>query len=307
MPKVAKKPARKTPAKKPAGRRTTARKAAPRRKIARRQPGKLEKLGQQLDEGAGLLATGAIQLTALLLLSGGLLLFMLSLFTGALATFPERLAALPETAARSLGLNVMQVTIKGGDELTTRQIMAALRDEDRGSIIGRPLFLVDAGELRENLLALGPVREAAVQKLLPGTIHISVATRAGKALYQNAEGAFFVIDAGGIIISEAASTEYTELPVISGTTDPKEVADFLALLRRYPVLYARTAGIEVVSSRRVDLRFRNGFLVKLPEEELEPALDRLQSLDAGTGSLADNLDYLDLRDPDWAYFQPKEK
>ncbi|MEM1379343.1 MAG: cell division protein FtsQ/DivIB [Pseudomonadota bacterium] len=267
----------------------------------------MEKLGQRLDETGSLLATGAFQLTVLGLISGGLVLFMMSVFSGAIATFPERLAALPETAARSVGLNVMTVTVKGGDALTDRQIMNALRDERRGSIIGRPILLTDAEALRERIMALGPVRDASVQKLLPDTIHISVTTRAGKALYQNAEGAFFVIDASGVIISEVSATEYTELPVVSGTSDPVKVIPFLEDLRSFPVLYARTAGIEMISDRRVDLRFRNGFLVMLPETEVDRALQRLQSLDAGTGSLSSNLNYLDLRNPDWAYFQPKEK
>ena len=295
MPKVAKKPARKTPS----GRKRT-------RRIAKRKVGRLEKLGQRLDASAGLLAAGAFQLGLLLVLAGALFLFLLSLFSGQMTSMPERLASAPESAARALGFNVMRVTIKGGEGLSTREIMAALRDDQHGSIIGRPMALVSAEDLRTRLSALGPVENVAVQKLVPDTIHLSVATRVGRALYQDPDGDFFLIDGEGIRIRRVEPTEFTELPTISGTGNPAEATEFVRILRRYPVLYARTAGIEVVAGRRFDLRFRNGFLAKLPETRVDEALDRLKLLDAGTGDLADNLNYLDLRDPDWAYFKPKE-
>ncbi|MEM1409426.1 MAG: cell division protein FtsQ/DivIB [Pseudomonadota bacterium] len=307
MPKVAQTSSRGTKARQSAAKKKpAARKRRPARRIARRQAGSLERLGHRLDQSGALIATGAFQLALFTVIAGGLFVFMLSLFSGQLGSFPAKIAAAPEVAARSLGMNVMTVTLKGGDQLATRDVMAALRDDKRGSIIGRPLLLLDTDELRTRLLALKAVKDISVHKLFPDTLHISVTTRVPKALYQNAEGAFFVIDADGSLIEEAKPTDYTQLPVISGTDKPLEAVPFLTLLRRHPVLYARTAGIEVVGGRRIDLRFRNGFHAKLPEKNVEKALARLQSLDAGTGSLAENLTYLDLRNPDWAYFQPKK-
>lgn len=297
MPKVAKKTTRKKPA---------ARKK-PVRRVTRRQMGAMETLGAKIDENAGLLAAGALHVAFLGLMAVALLAFMATIFSGQFKTIPEKLAALPEASARSLGLNVLRVTIKGGDELTTRDIMEALRDEKQGSIIGRPLMMVDPQDLRASIEGLGPVKVAAVQKLFPDTIHISVITRSPKALYQNAEGKFFVIDADGAIIGEAEPTEHTSLLTISGTDNPAEATAFLTELRRHPVLYARTAGVIVVGGRRFDIRFKNGFVAKLPEQNTRNALKRLHSLEAGTGSLAATLDYIDLRDPEWAYYKPKDK
>lgn len=302
VPKIAKKPARKTTAK-----RTTARRPAKKttRKIARRPAGKMEKLGQRLDQSAGLLAAGAFQLCLMAVLAGGLFVFLLSLFSGTLGTLPQRIAAAPEHVARGFGANVMRVTVAGGEDLSTRQIMGALKDDQRGSIIGRPLFLVDPQKLRARLKELGPIADVAVQKLYPDTLHISVSSRRPQALYQRADGTYFVIDGSGVVMARTEPTEYPEFPVVSGTDDPKEVEDFLTILRAYPILYTRTAVIKAVGGRRYDLRFRNGFEAMLPAEDTEQALERLQSLDAGIGNVGDKLDYLDLRDPDWAYYQPK--
>jgi len=304
VPKVAKKPARK-----PAAKRTTARRPAKKttRRIARRPAGKMEKLGQQLDQSAGLLAAGAFQLAMMVVVAGGLFLFLMSLFSGTLGTVPQRIAAAPEHMARGLGMNVMRVTVAGDDDLSTRSVMNALYDEQRGSIVGRPLMMINPHKVREQLAEIGTVRDVAVQKLYPDTLHISVSRRKALALYQNADGAYFVIDADGRRLQSTEPTAYPEFPVVLGTEDPSSAGVFLEMLRSYPVLFARTAVVEVVGDRRFDLRFRNGFEVKLPEKGIEVALGRLQSLDAGTGSAADNLTYLDLRDPDWAYFQPREQ
>lgn len=266
----------------------------------------MQALGAKLDEGGAVLAAGLLQAGFLSLIAAALLAFLATVFSGRFTALPDRFAALPEQAARSLGLNVMRVTVKGGDTLSTREIMTALRDERFGSIIGRPLMTIDPEALRARVEALGPVRSAAVTKLLPDTLHVSIVERRPKALYQDAEGQFFVIDSGGIIIREAEPTEYTELVTISGTDEPGEAIPFLLKLREHPVLFARTAGIIVVGDRRFDLRFRNGFVAKLPEDGVDQALARLHSLEAGTGSLAATLDYIDLRDPEWAYYKPKE-
>lgn len=269
--------------------------------------GTMEQIGAKIDQSGAVMATAALQGAFLALIAAALLAFLYTVFSGQLQAMPGKIAALPEQTARGLGLNVMRVTVKGGDSLTTREVMMALRDEKAGSIIGRPLPMLNASELRDAIEALGPVKHAAVTKLLPDTIHISVIERQPKALYQNADGEFFVIDESGAIIRPANVTQHTELLTISGTENPGEATDFMGMLRKHPVLYARTAGIQVVGDRRFDLRFRNGFVAKLPETNVAAALSRLDSLEAGTGSLASTLDYIDLRDPEWAYYKPKEK
>ncbi len=42
------------------------------------------------------------------------------------------------------------------------------------------------------------------------------------------------------------------------------------------------------------------------EDERAPIEERLDGLGAGTGKLSESLDYIDLRDPKWAYYKPKQ-
>ncbi|MEM9809673.1 MAG: cell division protein FtsQ/DivIB [Pseudomonadota bacterium] len=275
--------------------------------MTRRNAGTWEAIGARLDDSAGLLIRGASQILFLTIITLGLLAFVVGAASGRLSSLPERMAAMPETMARGLGLNVMHVTIKGGEGLTAREVMTALRDERYGSIIGRSLLTVDAEDLRLALEAMGTVQAASVQKLLPNTLHVSVIERDEKALYLDENGTYFVVDSQGVVVRPVQPTEFTHLPVISGTKTPSEATAFIRLLREHPVIYSRTAGIVVVGGRRFDVRFRNGFLAKLPEDDIRGALTRLEKLEAGTGRLAATLDYIDLRDPKWAYYKPKEE
>ncbi|MEE4209689.1 MAG: FtsQ-type POTRA domain-containing protein, partial [Parvularcula sp.] len=197
MPKVAPKRGRKPAAK-------------AKSRVSRRQNvGALEALGARLDSSAGILAAGALNLVFIAIVVGGLALLAVSAVSGRLESAPERFAMLPETVTRAAGFNVMRVTVKGGDELTTREIMNALADPVHGSVVGRSLLAVDVAELRNRVEGLGPVHAAAVQKLFPNTIHVSIIERQPRALYQNADGTFSVVDASGEVISKAHATEHT--------------------------------------------------------------------------------------------------
>ena len=272
--------------------------------------GALQRAGAQADD----LLTGLWDrvLTALAVGTTALgLLALFALFAGGYFTdMGARLGALSAGAAKTAGFGVARVTVKGADGLTEREIMRALWSDERGSVLGRSIFHVDGSAARARVEALGAVQAAAVVKLWPDTIHVSVSTRRAHALWQDETGGLHVIDAEGVILRPAAPTEHVDLPIVMQTDDPAAARAMLAALRRHPSLAGEVAAIENVAGRRWNLRFRNEFTAKLPEpvpgaDDLDAALARLAALGAGTGTLAASLDYIDLRDPQWAYYKPK--
>ena len=295
------------PAVKKPVRKKTARKGGARRKTPQ---GAMERLGASADvvlRGAwSRVVTGtAVGVTALGLLA------LLALFVGGyFMDFGARMGALTSSGARLAGFSVARVTLKGGAGLSEREVMQALWSDTDGSVLGRSLFHVDAAEARARLEALGPVRHAAVAKLWPDTLHVSVSLRTPEALWQDKAGTLHVVDADGMVLRPASPTELTDLPVIVGTDHPAGAQDLMAALRRRPALLGTVAAVLSINDRRYDLRFRNDFTAKLPEAgdavTLEEALDRLEGLGAGTGKLAEKLDYIDLRDPKWAYYKRKD-
>lgn len=217
----------------------------------------------------------------------------------------DRMDLLTAKGARVLGFTVTRVTLKGGGHVPNREVMRALYDETHGSIIGRSLLHVDLKSARRQVEAIGWVEAAAVQRLWPNTIHVSVLERAPRALWQDRQGQFLLVDDAGRVLAPVAPTAFTDLPVVAGTEDPAIAAQILSALGARPALSQRVAVIMSVGERRFDLRFRNDFTARLPETEIGLALDRLEGLGAGTGKLAETLDYIDLRDPEWAYVKRK--
>ena len=296
MPQVRKQPARKPAARKP----------------NRRAPkgGALQRAGAQADD----LLTGLWErlLTGLAVGVTGLgILALFALFAGGYLTdMGSRLGALGAGAAKTAGFSVARVTVKGADGLTEREIMRALWSDERGSVLGRSIFHVDGEAARARVEGLGAVRAAAIVKLWPDTIHVSVSVRRPHALWQDEAGGLHVIDGDGVVLRPAAPTEHMDLPIILASEVPGGAGEMLAALRRHPGLAREVAAIVSVAGRRWDLRFRNEFTAKLPEpvpgtDDLDAALARLEALGAGTGALAESLDYIDLRDPQWAYYKPK--
>ncbi|MBB4659864.1 cell division protein FtsQ/DivIB [Parvularcula dongshanensis] len=298
------KPAAKTTAKRkaPAKRRGTT--AARTRKTAPKG-GAMQRTGARLDDvfkraWSGFLTYAAAGVTAMGLIA------LFALFAGGyFVNMGERLGGITAGAARAAGFSVSRVTLKGGHSLTEREVLRALWTDEEGSVLGRSLVHFDAEAARGKLEALGPVRYAAVAKLWPNTIHVSVIERSPEALWQDSGGVLHLIDGEGVSLRPVAPAERTDLPVIVGTSAPGAAIPVLSELKRHPQLLKTVAAIVSVSDRRYDLRFRNDFTAKLPEEGIEEALQRLEGLGAGTGKLASSLDYIDLRDPKWAYYKPK--
>jgi len=78
-----------------------------------------------------------------------------------------------------------------------------------------------------------------------------------------------------------------------GTNIPE--AHFLAILDRYPDIRAQLRASIMVADRRWNLRLKNGIDVRLPESNVEQALDRLVALDHEKKILSRDILAIDLR------------
>lgn len=287
---------KKAPAKKRSAAR--GRKAAP--------SGALARAGARTDDLLEVLWAKAVTGAAVGVTALGILAIFALLAGGYFVNMGQRMGGITAAAAEATGFAVTRVVLKGGEGLTERDIMRALWTDQHGSVVGRSIFHVDGEGARRNLESLGQVRHAAVTKLWPNTISVSVSLRSPEALWQDDAGVLHLIDADGVSLRPVGPTDYTTLPIVVGTSSPAAAAPVLDALRGRPELYSSVAAIISVNDRRYDLRFRNDFTAKLPETDLSEALDRLEGLGAGTGKLAGSLDYIDLRDPSWAYYKPKD-
>jgi len=192
----------------------------------------------------------------------------------------------------SMGFVVDQVDVMGEGRLREADVRAAL-----GVREGDYLFEFDIDAAQSRVESLSWVDHAVVRRLWPDRIVVQIIERRPFALWQS-EGKLAVIDAAGVMITDADPMQYTELMVVVGKNASKEVTEFQETLSEYADITSRVDAIIYVGERRWDLRMDSGQLqVKLPVENPRHALETLRRLQVQTKILDRDIDIIDLRLP----------
>lgn len=288
MPKVTSQAKKKT-----ASRKTSkAKKPVVRRKTVQRGPSFFERVTDQFHRltlagvaGASILIAGLIAA----LWAGG--------YVGIMTDRIDRVA---QEAAVSSGFDIKRITLMGREQTAFSDVRDAV-----GPIVGSSIGHLDLDATRARVETLGWVRSAAVSRLWPGTIHVSIRERTPAAVWQ-LSGALHLIDNEGALIRQVSAYEYASLPLIVGAGAPEATTDILKALEAHPDLRERTAALVRVGERRWNMRLRNKMDVKLPEHGFADALDYLAILQNAHGILDQANEYIDLRNPD-VVIRPKEK
>src|SRR6266853_823728 len=92
-----------------------------------------------------------------------------------------------------------------------------------------------------------------------------------------------------------ALRRYADLPLVVGIGAETRAREFLAMLDRRPELRANVRACVLVAERRWNLRLKNGVDVRLPEFDVEQALDQLAALERDTKLSNRDITAIDLR------------
>jgi cell division protein FtsQ len=195
-------------------------------------------------------------------------------------------------AATAAGFPIATVAIAGEKHLSREEILAAAGVKARSS-----LLFFDVADARARLLTNPWIAEATVQKLLPDRLVISISERAAFALWQK-EGRVGVIAVDGTVLEPSVLARYANLPLVVGAGAETRARDFVALLERRPELLANVRASVLVAERRWNLRLKNGVDVRLPEFNVERALDQFVALERDVKLSDRDVTAIDLRLPD---------
>jgi len=212
----------------------------------------------------------------------------------------ERLNSIAETGVVSAGFEVERITVKGLDQTNEHELFGAV-----GPVIGESILHFDPFAARVRVEELGWVRSAAVSRLLPNTVHVSIREREPAAVWQ-LSGALHLIDQSGTVIREIDASEYTNLPLIVGAGAPDSASGMLQALRAEPGLWGAVSALIRVGDRRWNLRLKSGADVKFPEAGYQSAVAYLAKLQIVHGLLDQPLEYIDLRDPERLIYREKD-
>ena len=133
-----------------------------------------------------------------------------------------------DAAANSVGFRIVAISLTGSKEVSREEILTTAGVTGRASL----LFL-DADAARAKLMANPWIGDAAVLKLYPDRLQITVTERQAFALWQK-DGRVSVIASDGTVLEPFVEGRYVGLPVVVGKGAESAAKDFLAVLDRYP-------------------------------------------------------------------------
>ncbi len=194
--------------------------------------------------------------------------------------------------ANAVGFRIAAVSLTGSKEVSREEILTIAGVTGRAS-----LLLLDADAARARLLANPWIADAAVLKLYPDRLQVTVTERLAFALWQK-DGRVSVIAEDGTVLEPFVEDRYRSLPMVVGRGAARQAKDFLAVIARYPDVQTQLRASIFVAERRWNLRLNNGIDVRLPEGDVDQALDRLVTLDREKKLLSRDIVAVDLRLPD---------
>src|ERR1043166_727336 len=204
----------------------------------------------------------------------------------------EALSDARDAAANAAGFRIAAVSLSGERHWGRGEIFSAAGVTDRASL----LFL-DVDAARARLKAIPWIAEAAVRKLYPDRLQITVTERDAFALWQR-DGKVSVISADGTVVGSLADWHFAHLPLVVGPGAAARAREFLALLDAHPEIRRQVRASILIAERRWNLKLKNGLDVRLPETDVLRALDTLAELDREKQLISRDITAIDLRLPD---------
>lgn len=194
-------------------------------------------------------------------------------------------------ATADAGLAVHEVLVRGRQVTARDDLIAALDIHT-----GMPILAIEMDETRRRVESLGWVKSAKLARRLPDTIYLQIEERQALALWQN-QGRVVLIDRDGVVIQRHQLDGYAALPLVVGDDAPQHAAQLLDLLRTYPAVAGQVEAAVRVSGRRWNLVLQNGIDIRLPADDVAPALDRLAEYQRDHALFERDVVAVDLRVP----------
>ncbi len=234
------------------------------------------------------LATGGVAVTALVV--GGAVLWHSGIVQ---RTTHDAVAGVLNMTAQA-GFRIEEVTISGRGRTGMDEIAAAI-----GLRHGAPILALDLDLVKDRLEAIPSVKVAAVERRLPGALHLAIVERTPVAIWQN-NGAHTLVDREGHMIPGSIAG-YEDLPLVVGDGAGVRADELLTMLAAEPELAARVKAAIRVANRRWNLMLddpQHGLEVRLPEDGAQDAWHRLAQLEKTKGVTNRQVSMIDLRTPD---------
>jgi cell division protein FtsQ len=210
-------------------------------------------------------------------------------------------------------LTITRISVDGNTRLSRGEVLALL-----DGLTGLNMLRVDLEEWRQKLLSSPWVADAAMRRVLPGTVAVAVAERQPVAIGR-VGAQLYLLDQSAVVIDEYGPN-YAEfdLPIIDGLAsrqagglliDPPHAAlaiRLLAALHTRPDLLKLVSQIDVSELRDAAVILENDTaLVRLGDEQFTDRLQSYLDLAPALRERVPEIDSVDLRFGERVYVRPQ--
>jgi len=196
-----------------------------------------------------------------------------------------------------------QINIAGNKHVQKEEILAIVENVKKQITLDKtsdyqPLIrsLIDRIKLE-----LPWINQVVITRSMPNILNISITEYEPFAIWQN-NGAKYLTDKEGNLIPYEDQEEFQHMVILSGKGANNHAKSLFNIFASDPNLSANVYSATWVSSRRWDIRFDNGLLIKLPENNISEAWQRLIKIYNMPGSIV-GLKNIDLRISDKTYLE----
>jgi cell division protein FtsQ len=211
-------------------------------------------------------------------------------------------------------LTVTRITVSGNTKLSRGEVVALL-----DGMRGRNMVFLDLEDWRQKLTGSPWVADAALRRVLPGTVDVFISERLPMGIARIADALYLVDERGAIIDEFGPNYADFDLPIIDGlSAAPQDggalidetraalVARLLASVRDHPGLAKRVSQIDVSDQRDVVVILKGDTaMVRVGEDQFAERLQSYVDLSPALRERVPDIDYVDLRFDERVYVRPQ--
>jgi cell division protein FtsQ len=213
-------------------------------------------------------------------------------------------------------LTISQITVSGNNRMSRGEVVALLEDSQ-----GANMVLADLEAWRAKLLGSPWVADAALRRVLPGTLAVAIAEREPMCVARIGASLYLVDRTGTIIDEFGPNYEDLDLPIVDGLAAPPDeggpiidagraelASRLLADLQRRPAIARLVSQVEVSDGRGAAVILKGDTaLVTVGQEGFADRIQSYLDLRPALRERVPAIDYVDLRFGERIYVRPHGK
>jgi cell division protein FtsQ len=211
-------------------------------------------------------------------------------------------------------LTITRINVSGNSRLSRGEVVSLL-----DGLRGTNMVTVDLESWRQKLLSSPWVADAAIRRVLPGTVAVAISERQPMGIGRVGDELYLIDDRGGVIDQFGPNYAEFDLPIIDGlAAAPRDngplidapraelAAHVLEALQGRPDLAKRVSEIDVTDVRDAVLLLKGDTaLVRVGNEQFAERLQSYLDLAPTLRERVAAIDYVDLRFDERVYVRPQ--